>query len=332
MLGDRCGCAQTKIALAGDILLRTGSRAYQSIVDHGLDAKNILGPFSEPVSQADIFFYNQSGAITRETTRRDTLYPEHFYLRAEPEAIAFLSSLRAARTVASLANNNTADFGLRGLQETKQLLEAAHIRTVGVGTEEEMTSPVIVETNGLKVGFLAFTDLLPSAYFAQPKQEGVFRLTEENVRRGTRAAKRLADIVVISLHTVANSAAPFRAAPDHAQLRFAYAAADEGAHLVVGHQPHGLQYIERRNGALIFHSLGAFIYNPDTSSLYPKGHPLHFGTQFYGGALLTVSACKHGVRMKRLQTTRCVYEKGALKVVSGTLRQNIDAWSFRVLK
>ncbi len=327
----RCRCKKGSVSLVGDVLLRTGSEAYAAIAADAFSAQKLLGRLLDRVQAADVLFFNQEGAIADAGERRDAFYPEHFYIRAGGEALTLLSSFNRNQPVASLANNHIADFGIAGMEKTKVSLEAAGVRTVGLGTEEQLDDAPVVEVAGARIAFLAFTDLLPASFFAQAGKMGAFRLTETNLKRAIAAAKSNADLIVVSLHTVANIASRFTELPDHTQTRFAHIAADAGAHLVIGHQPHGVQYVERRSRGLIFHSLGAFIYNPNTSSIYPKGHPFHFGTQFYGGSILELFACKHGFTIKRLTPTRCVLAHGTLRVVTGTLRQKIKAWSFLLL-
>jgi poly-gamma-glutamate capsule biosynthesis protein CapA/YwtB (metallophosphatase superfamily) len=54
--------------------------------------------------------------------------------------------------------------------------------------------------------------------------------------------------------------------PSRNQRRLAYAAADAGADLVVGHHPHVLQGIEVRGNCLIAYSLGNFVFPSRSTS------------------------------------------------------------------
>jgi poly-gamma-glutamate synthesis protein (capsule biosynthesis protein) len=72
------------------------------------------------------------------------------------------------------------------------------------------------------------------------------------------AAKALADIVIVSLH----SHEPVNASPVPAKFveKLAHDAIDAGATIVVGHGPHRLRGIELFHGGMIFYSLGDFLY------------------------------------------------------------------------
>ncbi len=76
-----------------------------------------------------------------------------------------------------------------------------------------------------------------------------------------RGARRDGALVIVSLH----SHEPTNTAEQPAEFveRFARAAVDAGAHVVVGHGPHRLRGIEIHEGGVIFYSLGNFVYQAD---------------------------------------------------------------------
>lgn len=61
--------------------------------------------------------------------------------------------------VLSIANNHSLDMGKKGILNTKKWLEKKGIKTIGVNTSEneKIEQTCIVEKNGFKIGYIAFT-------------------------------------------------------------------------------------------------------------------------------------------------------------------------------
>jgi poly-gamma-glutamate synthesis protein (capsule biosynthesis protein) len=81
---------------------------------------------------------------------------------------------------------------------------------------------------------------------------------QEEILDQVAAARRSTDIVLLALH----SHEPSNQSEQPADFvrRFAQAAIDRGATIVVGHGPHQLRGIEVYRGGVIFHSLGNFLF------------------------------------------------------------------------
>jgi len=80
-----------------------------------------------------------------------------------------------------------------------------------------------------------------------------------------RDARRQADWVIVTAHSHESA----RGAPAEFLVRFARAAVDAGADLVVGHGPHVLRGIEIYRGKPIFYSLANFIFQNETVEFLP---------------------------------------------------------------
>ena len=198
-----------------------------------------------------------------------------------------------------------------------RVLENTHIGYVGIGkNSDEATTPRIIEIGGVRIAFLAFTDLLPEEYYATAAKEGIARLSPENLKEAIKKAREISDFVIVSIHTAADvNAVPFRASDDHERF-FSRLAVTEGADIVVGHQPHILQEVEKFGNGIIFYSLGIFLYDPTVSSRYPPDHPLFNGTQFKGGGILRLEICDRKLFDYDLIPTRMVYHDDQLRLQS----------------
>lgn len=173
------------------------------------------------------------------------------------------ASLAAMRNsginLVSLANNHTLDQGRLGLLDTLANLKKSGIRSVGAGHNQKAAyRPVIIEKNGLKIAFLAYTALACHGVVYRPNRASVSQcLSTRVVQRHIKRAKAKADLVIVSFHW----GLEFLPKPNLLQRNLAHIAVDAGADLIIGHHPHVLQTRERYHGRLIIYSLGNFIFD-----------------------------------------------------------------------
>lgn len=109
------------------------------------------------------------------------------------------------------------------------------------------------------MAFVRFSDIGPASFFAGADRPGTSNATFPAIAAGVRAARRRADVVVVTFHWGVE-----RATTENARQRaFAQAALGAGANAVIAAHPHVPQPI-RRVGAgrrqLIAYSLGNFVW------------------------------------------------------------------------
>ena len=205
-----------------------------------------LEPVQGYLKQADLTFGNLECAVTA----RGFAVSKFYRLKADPSVVPALSA--AGFDVLSLANNHTMDCGKLGLMETISSLHGAGILTVGAGQDAvEARKPAMAEVRGLKVAFLAFTDV--------PDGSGAFiaRGDSSAIVEAVALVKKQADLVVISFHW----GEEYATAPLEYQKKLAHAVIDAGACLVIGHHPHVIEGVERYRRGLIAYSLGNFVFD-----------------------------------------------------------------------
>jgi poly-gamma-glutamate synthesis protein (capsule biosynthesis protein) len=66
-----------------------------------------------------------------------------------------------------------------------------------------------------------------------------------------------ADVVIVSMH----AGVEYQHKPNAQQQKFAHAAIDAGASVVVGHHPHVTQPVESYGSGVIFYSLGNLVFD-----------------------------------------------------------------------
>lgn len=186
---------------------------------------------------------------------------KRFRFRAEP---AVAGALRAAEFhLVNLANNHTMDFGERALAETLLNLRRAGVSWFGAGGDlAAARKPMIFNIAtpgrpaGRRVAFLGYSSVLPADFFATPQRAGVAPARPDRMVEDVRLARRLADVVIVSLHWGAEAQSEVQAF----QREWAHQLVDAGADVILGHHPHVLRGIERYRHGLIVYSLGNFAF------------------------------------------------------------------------
>lgn len=148
--------------------------------------------------------------------------------------------------VLSFANNHTLDKGKDGLLNTLKFLENKSILPVGVASSEGQKTYQIIEKNGIKVAFLAYTYSL-NAIELKPEQAYMVNLLPLNlpdcpldqVKSEVIAAKEEgAELVIISVH--AGNA--YQAFPSQVTVNLYERLFNEcGVDIIAGGHPHNLQ-------------------------------------------------------------------------------------------
>jgi len=175
--------------------------------------------------------------------------------RAAPEMVEGLTA--AGVDVVSTANNHTRDAFAEGVTFTLDWLAGHHIAAAGTGhTPAEAHQGVIIERNGMRFGFLAYTyDQRNGNYTDDDARVAV--LDEATLRQDVAILREKTNVVVVSMH----AGLEYYPKPVPQQIQFAHAAIDAGAAIVVGHHPHVVQPAERYKDGVIFYSLGNLVFD-----------------------------------------------------------------------
>jgi poly-gamma-glutamate synthesis protein (capsule biosynthesis protein) len=175
--------------------------------------------------------------------------------KAEPEMIEALQV--AGVDVVSTANNHARDCNGHGVEFTLDWLGQHGIAAAGSGrSAEEAHSGAVVERNGVRFGFLAYTYDQSNGNFKDIDQR-VALLDVEAMRADVARMHERADVVIVSMH----AGIEYLPKPVAQQTEFAHAAIDAGARIVVGHHPHVVQPWEHYGSGVIFYSLGNLVFD-----------------------------------------------------------------------
>jgi poly-gamma-glutamate synthesis protein (capsule biosynthesis protein) len=236
------------LTAVGDIMLAGSAAPTLSREGYGYP----FLPTAHLLSGSDITVGNLETPIaSRGVEFTDKVYR----FKASPKAAAAIRE--AGFSVLTLANNHIMDYGSQGLSETLENLKMHKIRYAGAGRNlAEARKPALVEKNGLKIAFLAYSLTYPVEFYAGYEQPGAAPGYSRLFREDIRKAKSGADYVVVSFHWGAEG----EVLPKPYQLTVARSAIDAGADVIIGHHPHVLQGIECYKGRLILYSLGNYAF------------------------------------------------------------------------
>jgi poly-gamma-glutamate capsule biosynthesis protein CapA/YwtB (metallophosphatase superfamily) len=227
---------------------------------------------------ADIAFCQLEVNLTERGARLPQVRHTH---RARASTAAALRD--AGLGVVSLAGNHCLDWGPDGLFDTIDHLRAAQLEVVGAGRDiAHARRPVIATCQGVRVGFLAYSSILPAHYWAEanrpgcapmrahtlyepiePDQPGTPPRIHTYAQREDLAALRAdiaalrpqVDCLFVSLHWGIHFVPAVIA--DY-QREVGRAAIDAGADAILGHHAHILKGAEMYRGKPILYCLGNF--------------------------------------------------------------------------
>jgi poly-gamma-glutamate capsule biosynthesis protein CapA/YwtB (metallophosphatase superfamily) len=218
----------------------------------------------EIISAADIAVVNLETPMTGEGPYAG--YP-HFNA---PDSLAD-ALLYAGVDVIATANNHALDQGIDGAIRTCSFLRNAGFEVVGTDSGEGGTKYALRERNGIRVGFVNFTNSLNEGYPEEAMPYVNCLHDADGTERGYQALERQiaslralgADFIVVYMHW----GNEYQLQANEAQEAMAKTIADMGADLIIGSHPHVLQNVAEYTSpftgktVLIYYSLGNLVSN-----------------------------------------------------------------------
>lgn len=180
-----------------------------------------------------------------------------FVFRCPTDSLPSLT--RNGIEVANLGNNHSGDYGKDALLDGRSNLVEHGVAPVGVGRDhDEAGRPAVFRMNGWTVAVVGFGSLAPAdSWYATADRAGMRNGSDTaGMVEAVRAAKEIADIVVVTIHW----GRELDTAPRDWDVANAQAMIDAGADIIFGHHPHRMQPLEMVDGAAVFWSLGNFVW------------------------------------------------------------------------
>ncbi len=238
-----------RVLLVGDVML---GRGVAPVIRN--DPESIFEEVRFLVSQADVAGANLESPLTH----RPHISPNPYALEADPATAALLAG--AGFDVLALANNHAGDAGRASVTDTITAVEQAGMAVVGGGANlEAALRHYTVDHEGIRVAFLAFD--ATRAGIPAGSGPGIASWDAERVEAAVAAARRAADIVVVSVH----GGVEYATTPDRGMRRIASDLVEWGADVVWGHHPHVVQPVAVATGSerpvVVATSLGNFLFD-----------------------------------------------------------------------
>ncbi|MGH8838891.1 MAG: CapA family protein [Jiangellaceae bacterium] len=202
--------------------------------------------------------------LETSVTRNDDYDPgKGVHYRMNPDNVGCLTVARL--DVCTLANNHVLDFGIRGLEETLDVLAAAAVETTGAGRHvDEARRPVTVDAGAGKITVFSVgmpSSGVPARWAATNERPGVNFVGSASdaavadLLERVRQAKHRGGVVVVSIHWGSNWG--YRVPTADVQL--AHLLIDGGVDVLYGHSSHHPRPIEIYQGKLVLYGCGDLV-------------------------------------------------------------------------
>lgn len=251
------------LIFGGDIMMDRGVRRSVE--------KNFAGDYAkifeneellQLLQNADIAFGNLEGTASDKGKDLGGKFSFHM----DPAIVPVLKD--AGIDILSVANNHVGDWGQNAYIDNMNRLKDGGILFTGGGMNRaEAEVPTIIEKNGIKIGFLAFSDVGPSWMEVTEKNAGLLIASSERSGEIIKNASAQVDYLIVSFHF----GDEYKTIHNNRQEYLAHKAVDNGAKLVIGHHPHVPQDMEVYKGGFIAYSLGNFIFDQSWSEPTMRG-------------------------------------------------------------
>jgi poly-gamma-glutamate synthesis protein (capsule biosynthesis protein) len=236
------------------------------------------------LAEADFVLINLEGPFAGGTDDPDKSdIPHKNWRHSNPDQVAALTS--AGIDAVGVANNVT--YPWQALMRSLKVLDSVGIPHTGGGKDiTEAHRPVILDKNGLRIGFMQYAaTVFPTNHAATENQPGIAEIKVHTAYQSPtnldkpgqppyvitwldeaskvlmlediKKLRKQVDIVIVSYHWGVSGTTE----PVSYQSDIGKAVIDAGADLVFGHGPHKYQKIEMYQGKPILHSLGQAVFD-----------------------------------------------------------------------
>lgn len=232
------------LSCIGDLTLTTNQ--FFSPESSAHYAYKMNGDYAYPFSNTIQYFEDDEYTLANlECTFSDEqIYSaQRFYFLVPSDWVQIISA--GGVDFLTTANNHSMDFFEKGMEETRETLDAAGIP---YGLDGEPT--VVTTPHGLKLGI----------YCGSYKDSSYVPNTDAAVEGVRQLQEAGADYVICMFHW----GEELHYTPSEAQVALAHACIDAGADLIYGSHPHCLQPVEEYNGGVILYSMANWSFGGST--------------------------------------------------------------------
>ncbi|MBR5984240.1 MAG: CapA family protein [Bacteroidales bacterium] len=264
---------EAKLTFVGDFLFEA---PFFAAVDNGYDKNSYFKLVKKYFEDDDLSVGNMEVVIGNDQMKVSGDNYNFCAPRYIGELVASLDM-----QVMSTANNHTFDRGLEGINSTLDFFDGTDIVTVGTyRNQQDRETPRIVEKNGIKFGFLAYTlstnQIVSTQYrnlvglYRNPETRKVTDEYKNLIASEMSALRPQVDVLIVMMHW----GTEFTFEPNSEQKEMAKFLNEHGADIVYGSHSHSMQPVEfigDEHKTLVYYSLGNFASQDDDIARTPKG-------------------------------------------------------------
>lgn len=249
---------EVQLSFVGDVMLGRYVETYGQ--KEGFTS--LFRDASQLWQKSALVFANLECAVIKQNATYTHPDGKQILIGASRTALHMMAN--AGVNVVGLANNHVGDFGRKGVRHTLEALDKYEVQYAGAGYNvEEAGAYKLLEADGLTVGFMSCTGVVPELTYATKDGAGVATTSYSNLYRNVNEAAAYSDILVVYLHCGRENGLLL----SETQQSIAHQLIESGADIVIGAHPHILQEVEQYKDGIIFYSMGNFIFDQDPRSV-----------------------------------------------------------------
>nr|WP_255724631.1 CapA family protein [Shimazuella soli] len=250
--------AKITIAAIGDVIMND-SQIQSGKTANSNDFRKFFKAVQPYLSSPDLTIANFGMTLAGESKR----YSRSSSFNAPDQTLDALKYTGV--DILTTANNHANDTGEKGIIRTYSTIKKNGFLITGTAPSEQDHKGVIVEKNGIKLGFLSYTERTNSSV-PKGKSYLVNLIDPAKITKDIKQLKQQgAEYVIVSLHW----GTELQRNPNEKQKKTALKVLQAGADVILGSRPHVPQQIEKMmvNGQekLVVYSMGNFISNQSNS-------------------------------------------------------------------
>lgn len=245
-----------QLTFVGDIMMDRGNRKkaqYEKPSTFFANSKKLW-------NNSDLVFGNLESAIINNPAKFHKKPDKDIHLRMSTSGLDAIS--QAGFTTLGTANNHVGDYGRRGMTNTIKALNNRNIDFSGLGENAaDSLKYQIYDIDGVKVSFLAVTDIIPKHTSVKQDRPGALTTSNNDYLALIKEAAAQSDYTIVYSHWGNENGLSVT----ERQRYLGRKMSDAGADVIVGMHSHVVQPIEKYKNSLILYGMGNFVFEQEQS-------------------------------------------------------------------
>lgn len=246
------------ILSAGDVIMHAAVIKSGKTADGSYDYRYIFDEVRPYVQEADFSIISYEG-VALDSDKNYSGYP---VFNAPPAIMSAISD--AGFDMVNQANNHCLDRKLKGLFETREIIQQENMQVIGTYQDAAEPRFRIQDLNGIKVGFLAYTyscNMNENFLTEEERNTHISLINRDRMKTEIQALSPMVDFVIVLMHW----GVEYRKEPTQEQRNLASDLFDWGADIILGSHPHVVEASETLDAGgetkYVIYAMGNFLSN-----------------------------------------------------------------------